>query len=64
MDERAAIANTVREDAVLTSYKTLMHFNSASNTVLLALVLWLLLRKTPDSMKAYRWYLMNLSVSV
>ncbi|KAH7724306.1 7TM GPCR protein [Aphelenchoides avenae] len=63
MDEREAIANTVREDAVLTSYTTLMHFNTVSNSVMLATALWVLLKKTPDSMTTYRWYLVNLSIS-
>lgn len=64
MDEREAIANSAREDGILTSYKTLMHFNSVSNTIMLAIVLWLLLKKTPDPMKTYRWYLVNISVRI
>ncbi|KAH7712304.1 hypothetical protein AAVH_20345 [Aphelenchoides avenae] len=63
MDEREIVASNVRDDAALAFYRTLMHFNGASNTIMFVATMWLLVTKTPAAMKAYRWYLMNLSVS-
>lgn len=40
-----------------------MHINSAVNTVVTAVVLFLLAKHTPPSMKTYKWYLVNVTVS-
>lgn len=60
---RDEVLRNADEDSVLTAYKCLMHFNGFSNTLLFGVVMWLLLCKTPETMKAYRWFLVNLSVS-
>ncbi|KAI1716622.1 serpentine type 7TM GPCR chemoreceptor srh domain-containing protein [Ditylenchus destructor] len=44
-------------------YVVCMHINSAVNTVVTAVVLLLLAKHTPPSMKTYKWYLVNVTVS-
>ncbi|KAH7716794.1 hypothetical protein AAVH_15814 [Aphelenchoides avenae] len=60
--EREALLGNIKDDLALAAYKAFMHFNAISNTVMFVVVVWLLLTKTPDSMRTYRWYLLNMSV--
>ncbi|KAI1711856.1 serpentine type 7TM GPCR chemoreceptor srh domain-containing protein [Ditylenchus destructor] len=43
-------------------YTTCMHLNSVFNTVVTVVVVFIMLRKTPESMKTYKWYLINAAV--
>src|SRR4051794_32023232 len=45
-------------------YSTVMHLLSALNTLVTALSAWAILGHTPSQMQTYRWYLLNLAVSV
>ncbi|KAI1694594.1 serpentine type 7TM GPCR chemoreceptor srh domain-containing protein [Ditylenchus destructor] len=40
-------------------YQNCMHINSVFNSVVTAVVIFIILRKTPDSMKTYKWFLIN-----
>lgn len=43
-------------------YRWVMHFNSTLNTVATGVAIWLIVWKSPDSMRVYKWYLLNLTV--
>ncbi|KAI1700650.1 serpentine type 7TM GPCR chemoreceptor srh domain-containing protein [Ditylenchus destructor] len=40
-------------------YTNIMHINSVFNSVVTVTVIFIMLRKTPESMKTYKWYLIN-----
>ncbi|KAI1693305.1 serpentine type 7TM GPCR chemoreceptor srh domain-containing protein [Ditylenchus destructor] len=44
-------------------YVNFMHVNSVMNTIMMALVLFLIICHTPTKMATYKWYLMNMALS-
>jgi len=44
-------------------YQQIMHFNSTLNTIATAVAVWLIVCQSPDSMRVYKWYLLNLTVT-
>lgn len=44
------------------AYYLLLHSITALNTLVTALSIWIIVQYSPDSMRVYKWFLLNVSV--
>lgn len=50
-------------DETATVYSVLMHLNSVGSTLSFGISLWLILQKSPQVMRSYKWFLLHVAVS-